>query len=823
MTQHTIDSSTREGSRHRLRRPLGAAAGLAIAAALVAAGLAVPTAAYAADDTTPQGLVAWYKLDETSGTVAADSSPSARNATVEGTVAWNGGVGFNFAGGNASAGNAIKLPNNVMTGLNSITVSADVLVDNAATATTFIYGLGNTANGTSGTGYLFTGSMPYQTKSTLTSYTAEKYVAKSTNLTKNIWKHISYTQTGTVGTLYEDGVQVGQNTAMTITPAQIGNGTTTRNYIGRSNFPGDPSFRGKVRDFRIYDRALSTAEVAAVSDQATAADLAQAASAVALTPSASVTANVAVPTTVVGANVAWTSSKPYVMSSTGKVIRPSENKNEDVTLTATVSLRGQSVTKTFDFTVLADPSSDGKAEYDAANLTVDGLDAVTGNVVLPTTTGTFGSTVAWESSNPAVLDATGTVTRPAFGSGDVDLTLTATTTNGTSSATKAFPVTVRELDRTGESAAPTTTTTVTLGASTVPFGTGTTATAKVAASDAGEIAGDVTFTAGSFTQTVRVVDGGATVDLPSTLALGSIPVEASYSGYKQIVASRGTATLTVADVIAPVTLATVVAKARTVTLVATDTQSAVARIEYRIGTTGDFTTYTAPIVVGSAATLVQFRAVDAAGNTEATNELTVPDHAESLVATTTTVVAMTDAVRYGTSGSLTVRVGGNGSAPTGLVRIISGDSLLGSAELANGRATIELSKTAAVKAHDLVVLYSGDADYAASEASAAYSVSKVTSKAKITLSKSTIKATSRAKATIKITGSNGITAVGKVTVRVTYLGKTLKKSTAALSSTGVAKVTLPKLKARTYKVTVSFAGSSTVGASSAKAVLKVKK
>ena len=68
---------------------------------------------------------------------------------------------------------------------------------------------------------------------------------------------MTYTQTGTTGTLYEDGVQVGQNTSVTVLPSQIGAGTTTNNVLGESNYASDNTLKGKVRGFRIYDRALT--------------------------------------------------------------------------------------------------------------------------------------------------------------------------------------------------------------------------------------------------------------------------------------------------------------------------------------------------------------------------------------------------------------------------------------------------------------------------------------------------------------------------------------------------------------------------------------
>jgi phosphoribosylformylglycinamidine (FGAM) synthase PurS component len=70
----------------------------------------------------------------------------------------------------------------------------------------------------------------------------------------------------------------------------------------------------------------------------------------------------------------------------------------------------------------------------------DSAISVTKNLTLPTT-GLDGSTIAWTSSNPAVVTTAGVVTLPT--TQDANVTLTATITVKTASDTKAFPVTVK--------------------------------------------------------------------------------------------------------------------------------------------------------------------------------------------------------------------------------------------------------------------------------------------------------------------------------------------------------------------------------------------
>ncbi|MEH1125461.1 beta-L-arabinofuranosidase domain-containing protein [Micromonospora sp. CPCC 206061] len=86
------------------------------------------------------------------------------------------------------------------------------------------------------------------------------------------WSHVAVTIAGGTGTLYVDGVAVGTNTAMTLNPAALG--TLTNNWLGRSNYAGDPVFAGAFDEVNIWSRALSAAEVAALQHAPATGDLA---------------------------------------------------------------------------------------------------------------------------------------------------------------------------------------------------------------------------------------------------------------------------------------------------------------------------------------------------------------------------------------------------------------------------------------------------------------------------------------------------------------------------------------------------------------------
>ncbi|HOM60505.1 MAG TPA: RICIN domain-containing protein [Anaerohalosphaeraceae bacterium] len=74
------------------------------------------------------------------------------------------------------------------------------------------------------------------------------------------WVHVAVTLSGNTGVLYLNGEPkvAGQ---ILLNPANF---NPALNYIGKSQWP-DPLFNGRIDDFRIYDYALSAAEIAALS------------------------------------------------------------------------------------------------------------------------------------------------------------------------------------------------------------------------------------------------------------------------------------------------------------------------------------------------------------------------------------------------------------------------------------------------------------------------------------------------------------------------------------------------------------------------------
>ncbi|SCF16229.1 Beta-L-arabinofuranosidase, GH127 [Micromonospora coriariae] len=93
----------------------------------------------------------------------------------------------------------------------------------------------------------------------------EQRIDGSAALPTNQWVHLAVTLTQNTGTLYVNGQQAGQNTAMTLSPANLGN--PGNRWIGRSQY-GDAFLDATVDEFHIFDRALGPQEVRSLLDSA---------------------------------------------------------------------------------------------------------------------------------------------------------------------------------------------------------------------------------------------------------------------------------------------------------------------------------------------------------------------------------------------------------------------------------------------------------------------------------------------------------------------------------------------------------------------------
>lgn len=341
--------------------------------------------------------------------------------------------------------------------LTDFTISTYVYVSSSTSLTTagnFVWTFANSDNMTStANGNMFFSAISNRYAISKTNWVGETSVSQAVALTKGAWQHISYTQSGTTGSLYVNGTKV-KTATVSVKPSDLG--STTSNYIGKSCYSGDAYLKNSLlTDFRIYNRALSASEVTSASSNRAALDsaliltmLEDAKSALIIPKPDSVVSNLTLASSVSdGVVVSWTSSNSSIVSQNGVVVRPVYGSNvAKVVLTATLTKNGISVRKEFNLSVIPFMYDDlASVRTDSASLSLSGnLNLLRMNLTLPSA-GNEGSSISWQSDFSSVLSATGViVNRPVHGSGNKVVTLTATIQKGNSSVKKTFAVTVAE-------------------------------------------------------------------------------------------------------------------------------------------------------------------------------------------------------------------------------------------------------------------------------------------------------------------------------------------------------------------------------------------
>lgn len=203
-------------------------------------------------------IIASYNFNETSGTIAADSSGSGNDASLKGTSSWASGRSGNAVKVGGTEG-YVLLPDNVLGLTEKITVAAWVKADQLNDySRLFDFGTGTQS-------YMFLApkvgsSMQFSITTGGNQQGAEQSITGPA-LTTGEWRHVAVTLDGPLGILYVDGVEVGRNDQMTLTPRSLGK--TKNNYIGKSQY-SDPYLNASVDDFQLFSRALTAAEIAAM-------------------------------------------------------------------------------------------------------------------------------------------------------------------------------------------------------------------------------------------------------------------------------------------------------------------------------------------------------------------------------------------------------------------------------------------------------------------------------------------------------------------------------------------------------------------------------
>ena len=221
------------------------------------------------------GLVGYWKFDENSGTTAADSSGNNNTGTLMSGAGWTTGQ-VGAAVSLDGVDDFVKIKDGKISNSTTGTISAWVKMNSLVNAHKIVcYGGGAAAavQGLFGLEIRQDGSNYYFSviNVPVDGTPSADIVHGNTVLQSGVWYHVALTSNGSSWKLYVNGV------AETLT-AQLGNGNTGRwfgntsvaapdkTYIGGARFNGADvgSFPGAIDEVRIYDRALSASEVAAL-------------------------------------------------------------------------------------------------------------------------------------------------------------------------------------------------------------------------------------------------------------------------------------------------------------------------------------------------------------------------------------------------------------------------------------------------------------------------------------------------------------------------------------------------------------------------------
>ena len=198
---------------------------------------------------------AWYQANASSGTTLTDSSSSGNDGTLIGSAGWASGVGGNAL---ALSGGYADLPNGIVSGLNDFTIATWFYLDSLGTwSRVFDFGSNETVNMflTPQAGY---SGGPLRFAIT-TSGNQNEQQLNGPSLSTGQWYHVAITLDGNLGKMYVNGFEVVMNENMTLSPSDMG--ITTQNYLGDSQYGGDPALLGRIDDFRIYPEALSAEQI----------------------------------------------------------------------------------------------------------------------------------------------------------------------------------------------------------------------------------------------------------------------------------------------------------------------------------------------------------------------------------------------------------------------------------------------------------------------------------------------------------------------------------------------------------------------------------
>jgi hypothetical protein len=444
--------------------------------------------------------------------------------------------------------------------------------------------------------------------------------------------------------------------------------------------------------------------------------------------------------------------------------------------------------------------------------------------------------VASVSPQYAGGEATGTVTfkdgAASIGSTGVSGNLASLTLNslavGTHSITAVYS---GDANLTGNSSSAvrevvnkaTTSSSVTSSANPSTIGEAVTFTITVGPQFSGTPTGTVTLKKNGSSLVTLLLNSGQASYTTSSFAVGSDNMTAAYSGDSNFASSTSPVLKQVVNKVATTTTVTSSSNLSTVgqpvTFTATISSSGGAPPNGEVvtfknggvtlgtfGLSGGTATFTSTLLTAGTHAITATYSGDAtfSASTSAALTQTVDKYG-----TTSTVTSSGSPSSFGQSVAFTATVSSSGPTPTGTVTFKSGTNTLGTQMLSGGAATLNDS-TLIVGTHSITVVYSGDANNAASTSTA---ISQVVTKAATSITLTASPNPSMTGQSVTFTATVTSSTTGTPTGSVTFKFGTKTLGTAALSA-GVAMLTTTSLATGTDTITATYNGSADFTASS---------
>src|SRR3989338_989114 len=225
---------------------IGACVGFVIALVLVAnrSGEVEPSRA------AITGQVAAYSFDEGRGTTIEDFSGNNNTGTLVNGPAWTtgkigGALSFDGVDDYVALGNPLS-----MRPINQITISAWINPTDVSTSKTIV-----SKDTTGAVDYFFRVQGPGGVRCNFEGVVLD---LTGNYILTNVWQHLTCTYDGSIVSIYKDGILLGSSAASAVTYSDSG---ASINIGRRDEGGGGLYFPGLIDDLRIYNRALSQAEI----------------------------------------------------------------------------------------------------------------------------------------------------------------------------------------------------------------------------------------------------------------------------------------------------------------------------------------------------------------------------------------------------------------------------------------------------------------------------------------------------------------------------------------------------------------------------------